>query len=42
MAVARAHAHAEVLQILTAEQKAKVKAMQTDMKKRMEGRQERK
>ena len=42
MAVVRAHAHAEVLQILTADQKAKVKAMQTDMKKRMEGRQDRK
>jgi Spy/CpxP family protein refolding chaperone len=40
MAVARAHAHAEVLQILTVDQKAKVKAMRTEMKKRMEGRQE--
>ena len=33
MAVARAHARAEVFQILTAEQKAKVKEMQTQMKK---------
>jgi Spy/CpxP family protein refolding chaperone len=40
MAVARSHAHAEVLQILTAEQKAKVKAMQAEMKKRMAGRQD--
>jgi len=34
MAVARAHAHAEVLQILTAEQKAKLKTMQAEMKTR--------
>ena len=32
MAVARAHARAEVFQMLTAEQKAKVKEMQTQMK----------
>ena len=34
MAVARAHAHAEVLQILTADQKAKLKTMQEKMKSR--------
>jgi Spy/CpxP family protein refolding chaperone len=33
MAVARAHARAEVFQILTAEQKTKVKEMQAQMKK---------
>jgi protein CpxP len=38
MAVARAHAHAEVLQILTADQKAQLKKMQAGMKKRMNGR----
>jgi Spy/CpxP family protein refolding chaperone len=38
MAVARAHAHAEVLQILTAEQKAQLKTMQAEMKKRMAAR----
>ena len=40
MAVARAHAFAEVVQILTADQKAQLKTMQAEMKKRMEGRQE--
>jgi Spy/CpxP family protein refolding chaperone len=40
MAVTRAHAHAEVLQILTAEQKARLKTMQTQMKRRMNGRQD--
>jgi Spy/CpxP family protein refolding chaperone len=35
MAVARAHAHAEVLQILTAEQKTQLKTMQAEMRKRM-------
>ena len=33
MAVARAHAHAEVFQILTSEQKAQVKKLQTEMRK---------
>jgi len=37
MAVARAHAYAEVLQILTADQKAQLKTMQAQMKKRMGG-----
>jgi Spy/CpxP family protein refolding chaperone len=40
MAVARAHAHAEVLQILTADQKAQLKTMQAEMKKRMSARQD--
>ena len=40
MAVARAHSRAEVLQILTADQKAQLKAMQAEMKKRMNGRHE--
>jgi len=35
VAVARAHAYAEVLQILTADQKAQLKTMQAEMKKRM-------
>jgi protein CpxP len=35
LAVARAHAHAEVFQILTSDQKAQVKRMQADMKNRM-------
>jgi len=35
LAVARAHAHAEVFQILTSEQKAQVKKMQTEMKNRL-------
>jgi protein CpxP len=39
LAVARAHAHAEVFQILTADQKAQVKKMQADMKNRMKNRQ---
>jgi Spy/CpxP family protein refolding chaperone len=34
IAVARAHARAEVLQILTADQKAQLKTMQTEMKQR--------
>jgi Spy/CpxP family protein refolding chaperone len=34
MAVARAHARAEVWQILTADQKAQLKTMQTEMKQR--------
>jgi protein CpxP len=38
IAVARARAHAEVLQILTAEQKTQLKSMQTQMKKRMKER----
>lgn len=40
LAVARAHAHAEVLQILTAAQRAQLKTMQAEMKKRMMGRQD--
>ena len=39
MAVARAHAHAEVFQILTPEQKAQVKKIQAEMKSRMKNRQ---
>jgi Spy/CpxP family protein refolding chaperone len=39
MAVARAHAYGEVLQILTADQKTKLKAMQAEMKTRMKNRQ---
>jgi Spy/CpxP family protein refolding chaperone len=39
VAVARAHARAEVLQILTADQKAQLKTMQAEMQKRMSGRQ---
>lgn len=39
LAVARAHAHALVFQILTAEQKAQVKKMQEEMKNRMKDRQ---
>ena len=38
LAVARAHAHAEVFQILTSDQKAQVKKMQADMKNRMKNR----
>jgi Spy/CpxP family protein refolding chaperone len=34
VAVARAHAHAEAWQILTADQKAQLKTMQTEMKQR--------
>jgi periplasmic protein CpxP/Spy len=37
MAVARAHAHAEVFQILTSEQKAQVKKKQTEMKNWFKG-----
>ena len=37
-AVARARAHAEVLQVLTADQKAQLKTLQADMKKRMQER----
>jgi Spy/CpxP family protein refolding chaperone len=37
IAVARAHAHAEVFQILTADQKTKVKAMQAQMKEHAAG-----
>jgi Spy/CpxP family protein refolding chaperone len=40
MAVARARAFAEVVQILTADQKAQLKTMQAEMKKRMKGRQQ--
>jgi Spy/CpxP family protein refolding chaperone len=40
MAVARAHVHAEVLQILTADQKAQLKTLQAEMKKRMSARQD--
>ncbi len=39
MAVARAHAYGEVLQILTADQKTKLKALQAEMKNRMKNRQ---
>ena len=39
LAVARAHAHAEVFQILTSEQKVQVKKMQAEMKNRMKNRQ---
>ncbi len=39
MAVARAHAYNEVLQILTPDQKTKLKAMQAEMKNRMKNRQ---
>ena len=35
LAIARAHARTEVLQILTADQKAQLKTMQAEMKKRM-------
>jgi Spy/CpxP family protein refolding chaperone len=38
MSVARAHAHAEFAQILTAEQKTKLKELQAQMKSRMAGR----
>jgi Spy/CpxP family protein refolding chaperone len=40
IAVARARAHAEVFQLLTAEQKAQAKTMRTEMKSRMKGRQD--
>jgi periplasmic protein CpxP/Spy len=40
MAVARARAHAEVFQILTADQKAQLKTKQTQMKDRMKNRQQ--
>jgi periplasmic protein CpxP/Spy len=40
MAVARAHAHAEVFQILTADQKAQIKKRQAEMKDRMKNRQQ--
>ena len=40
LAVARAHAHAEVLQLLTADQRAQLKTMQSEMKNRMKGRQD--
>ena len=36
-AVARGHAHAEVLQILTADQRAQLKTMRAEMQKRMAG-----
>src|SRR5215468_5240892 len=36
IAVARAHAHAEVLQLLTADQRAQIKKRQADMKTRMQ------
>jgi periplasmic protein CpxP/Spy len=39
MAVARAHAHAEALQILTADQRAQIKQRQAEMKERMKNRQ---
>jgi Spy/CpxP family protein refolding chaperone len=39
IAVARAHARAEVMQILTADQKTQLKTMQAQMKTRMAGRQ---
>ena len=40
LAVARARTFAEVVQILTADQKAQLKTMQAEMKKRMTGRQD--
>jgi periplasmic protein CpxP/Spy len=40
MAVARAHAHADALQILTADQRAQVKKRQAELKDRMKNRQE--
>jgi Spy/CpxP family protein refolding chaperone len=40
MAVARAHAHAEVLQILTADQRAQIKKRQAEMKDRMKNHQD--
>jgi len=40
MAVARAHAHAEVLQLLTADQRAQIKKRQADMKNRIQNRQQ--
>ena len=40
MAVARAHAHAEVLQLLTSDQKAQIKKRQAEMKDRMKNRQQ--
>jgi Spy/CpxP family protein refolding chaperone len=40
MAVARARAHAEAFQILTADQKTQVRTMQAEMKNRMKSRQE--
>ncbi len=39
-AVARAYAHAEVFQILTADQRAQLKTLQAEMKKRMQNRQQ--
>jgi Spy/CpxP family protein refolding chaperone len=38
MAVARAHAHAEVFQLLTSDQKTQLKKMQTDRQNRMKNR----
>ena len=38
LAVARAHAHAEVFQILTSDQKTQVKKLQAEMKNRMKNR----
>src|SRR5262245_27643079 len=38
MAVARAHVHAEAFQILTADQKAQAKTLQSQMQQRMKGR----
>jgi Spy/CpxP family protein refolding chaperone len=40
LAVARARAHAEVFQLLTADQKTQLKTMQAEMKKRLAGRQD--
>jgi protein CpxP len=40
MAVARAHAHAEVLQLLTDDQRAQIKKRQADMKDRMKNHQQ--
>jgi len=40
MAVARAHAHAEVFQLLSADQRAQIKKRQADMKDRMKNRQQ--
>jgi Spy/CpxP family protein refolding chaperone len=40
MAVARAHAHAEVFQLLTADQRAQIKKRLADMKNRIQSRQQ--
>ena len=40
LAIARAHAHAEVRQLLTADQKAQLKTMRSEMENRMKSRRE--